>query len=115
MEKVDKWCTYGVWGRLMPDHLGKLIELDGNGKTGVIKYSDGQLYAPEYWDMTYVQVFDKIEDAIYYLATQGRDHSIHSIREYFPFSKTGGEIDWDKLLQMEKEYYDKIYARRKKG
>jgi hypothetical protein len=110
MNKVDKWCTYGVWGRKIPDHLGKVIELSDDETKGVLLYSEGQLYAPEYWDMAYVMMFDDIEDAIFYLATQGTDQSINSIKEYFNFMKTvekkGIVIDWDSLKKKEIKHYN---------
>jgi hypothetical protein len=57
-------------------------------------------------------MFDNIEDAIFYLATQGREReSIYNIREYFNFTKTvkkeGITIDWDRLLKLEEKYYNK--------
>jgi hypothetical protein len=112
MAKVGIWCTYSFWGRKIPQHLGKVIELNDSKTTGYILYSEGQLYAPECWDMSYVMMFDKIEDAIFYLATQGGDESIHKIREYFNFTKTGGEIDWSELRRREKEFDDKKYGRK---
>ncbi|MFA5366400.1 MAG: hypothetical protein WC333_00555 [Dehalococcoidia bacterium] len=112
MEKVGIWCTYSFWGRKIPQNLGRVIELNKSKTTGYILYSEGQLYPAECWDMSYVAMFDKIEDAIFYLATQGMEReSIHQIREYFNFSKTvkeeGVVIDWERLLELERNYYDK--------
>ncbi len=66
MKHMEKWCTYGAWGRQLPSFIGKLVQQDGN--SGKIQYAERQLYPCEFWDMRYVTVFDTLEEAILYFA-----------------------------------------------
>lgn len=108
METEVKWCTYSAFGKTLPRSIGQLVKQEGN--TGKIKYAENQMYSLEYWDMSYVAVFDTIEEAIIYMITNNHDESVRNIREWLAFRTTMNEIDWDELSKLE----DKILHERKR-
>ena len=95
METEVKWCTYGAFHRDYPLHIGLLEKQEG--KTGVIRYAEKQMYPLEYWDMDYVVVHESLEDAIRFLIKNNPDEYIFTVREYLPFPTAKETIDWNKL------------------
>ena len=95
METDVKWCTYGAFGKEIPSFIGQLVEL--KGKTGQIRYTEGQMYALQYWDMDYVKVHESLEDAILFLIKNHPDETLHTVKEYLPFKTAKQNIDWNKL------------------
>ena len=100
---MPKWCTYGAWGKEIPTFIGKLERMEGT--LGVIRYSENQMYALEYWDMDYVKVFNTVEETILYMIQNNNENSIHKIKECLHFPSDTKNIDWDALRKRELEYY----------
>jgi len=90
---MEKWCTYGSWGKKSPSFIGQLVEQ--SGRAGKIRYSENQMYSLEYWDMDYVEVFDNLEDAILFFHKQ-RGESLTSIKESLYFEEKNN-VDWDEI------------------
>ena len=90
-----KWCTYGAFAR--PTFIGKLTKQEGN--TGRIQYAEKQMYSQEYWDMTYVKVFESLEEAIIY-TLKNSDETLNNIKDSLHF-KEKTDINWDNLRQRQ--------------
>lgn len=89
---MEKWCTYSWWTKKYPQSLGKLVRQNGN--TGTIQYAEKQMYPLQLWDMNYVEVFDKVEDAIRFLLKNNPDIHLREVRESFCFSD---KVNWEEL------------------
>jgi len=93
---MKKWCTYSAWGKRLPSFIGQLTEQSGN--SGKIRYAENQLYSEQWWDMDYVEVFDSLEEAIFYLLKNGiYKESINQIKENFNFPSYKDFIDWNQI------------------
>jgi hypothetical protein len=69
-KQVEKpWAVYG-FGFGATD-IGRLISLSEDEKVGHIRYSEGQYYPVEPWDMGYIKIFKRSAEAIdYFLKNQ---------------------------------------------
>jgi len=103
VETDVKWCTYGAWGKKLPTFIGKLEEQQGN--TGKIRYSEGQMYPLEYWDMDYVTVHQSLEEAVLFMVEHNGNDSVYGIRDGLHFPSDMKDIDWDVLRIKELEIY----------
>jgi hypothetical protein len=103
VETDIKWCTWSVWTKNFPEHIGQLLEQHGN--SGTILYSERQMYPPELWDMNYVEVFDTAEEAIIFMLKKNNDACLYRIREYWNFHST--IVDCDRLKKIEIEIDNK--------
>ena len=69
--KIEKpWAVYGAedgsWD------IGRLLSLSKDKQTGEIRYTEGQMYPPEYWEMKWVRTFKtSTEAADYFFNNQG--------------------------------------------
>ena len=96
---INKWCTYGSWGKEMPTFIGKLEKQEGN--IGYVRYTERQMYPVEAWDMDYVKVFDSIEDAILYMVRHNSDESVNTIKEWLTFPTDTKNVNWELLKALE--------------
>jgi hypothetical protein len=100
-QNLNKWCTYGSWGKDCPSFLGKL-ESYTSKNSALIRYSERQLFPLECWDINYVTVFDTIEEAILFLLQYSSSRTtLNELREYWSFPSDKDKIDWDDLKQKE--------------
>ncbi len=102
---TPKWCTYGAWGKKMPSFIGRLERMEG--KSGVIRYVEGQMYPWEYWDMAYVEVHESLNDAIVYMMKHGDESFLNNILQCLHFPSFNNEIDMEFLKKAEDEIYEK--------
>jgi hypothetical protein len=95
---MGKWCSYSYIGKKYPEFIGKIIKYDDYSCE--IKNSNNQLYSPESWKMSYVNIFERIENAI--ISILLKNNNIYSLNEIkddirLNFKREYEKINWEDL------------------
>ena len=95
---MDKeWCTYSWQCKTLPEGVGK-ITAEYNSAVD-IRYSEGQYYSPECWDINYVQRFDTLEEAMEYFLKHKPSY------DYRMDHKISEELYWERIKESFPSYF----------
>jgi len=92
---MTKWCTYSWYNKDLPQHIGKAFDIRYSSCN--IQYSEGQLYKKAAWDMSYVNIFDTLEETILYMLTKSNHRFLSELKEDMTsiFPKDSKNVRWD--------------------
>ncbi len=92
-----KWCTYSWWGKKQPRFIGQAENI--TRKSCDIRYTKNQKYPIEPWDISYVKIFDTLDETIQYMIDCGCKWNQVKEQVQDKWIEDSKSIDWDKYIK----------------